>query len=32
VPTSPIRQMLVSIEAMTGQLYLAVLVMCLVGM
>jgi hypothetical protein len=32
VPTSPISRMLVSIEAITGQLYLAVLVARLVGM
>jgi hypothetical protein len=32
VPTSPISRMLASIEAITGQLYLAVLVARLVGM
>ena len=32
VPTSPISRMLASMEAITGQLYLAVLVARLVGM
>ena len=32
VPTSPISRMLASVEAITGQLYLAVLVARLVGL
>jgi hypothetical protein len=32
VPTTPISRMLASVEAITGQLYLAVLVARLVGM